>query len=358
MYKVFTCLCCLLFTSSTLEISARAWVPSFYFPNQGCTSNSELPHSEAALYKWAGDPDNGRIYVNENATGNYDGSSCWMPTPICRMLLNVAEEGDEIWVAEGTYLPGSDPSATFLINHDIQLYGGFAGTEAMLSERDIELHPTILSGDVNGDDVDDDYTTGRQDNVNHILTIGPGTTTATLIDGFIIRNGHADGEADEMSQNGGGIYSTGTPAIRNCTFEQNYALVWGGAIAQSSHSGSTFILDNCHFNNNSAESGMAVFMLESLFEAQACTFTSNIDHSGPASGSALVILDPYGGTVRNCTFEDNQANYGTAITVWRRVGDNDPGDVVVEILDSEFNNNTAELSRKMISALLPFYLVT
>ena len=249
----------------------------------------------AALPDNYNDPVCGCTYVDQNATGNNDGSS-WADayTDLQTALAN-AEEGDEIWVAAGTYLPGSDPDETFLIDKDLQLYGGFAGTECTLSERVIEASPTILSGDVNGDDVADDFTVAREDNVNHILTIGSGTTTATLIDGFMIRNGHADGEADDMSKDGGGIYSTGTPAIRNCTFEQNYAMVNGGAMAQLNYSASTVVLDSCHFNNNSAEGGMAVYILESLFDIEACTFRRNVDHSGPFSGSTLGVLDPFGG---------------------------------------------------------------
>ena len=78
----------------------------------------------------------------------------------------VATPGDQIWVAAGTYKPTVDPAAhtSFAILAGTELYGGFAGTETNLSERNYLTNVTTLSGDINGDDVPTDLTINRVDN--------------------------------------------------------------------------------------------------------------------------------------------------------------------------------------------------
>ena len=76
----------------------------------------------------------------------------------------------QIWIAEGTYIPtalsdaddngaiDTDPrSATFSLLDGVSLYGGFAGTESTLDEREPAVdgvfpHETILSGDLGRND--------------------------------------------------------------------------------------------------------------------------------------------------------------------------------------------------------------
>ncbi len=294
-----------------------------------------------------------QIYVNHSANGGNNGTSWTDAYTKLQDALTNADADDEIRVAQGTYTPGDTPAATFLIDKNLHLFGGY---DASTNSRDPELYETILSGDLNGDDVDDDFVNFKSDNAHTVVRITSSTTDATLLDGFTIQGGHADG-VGPTDENGGGIYSDGTPTIRNCTFEQNYALVWGGGIAQFDYSGSTFILEHCHFNNNnSGETGMALVILESLFDIQACTFTGNIDLVGSPTTKTLTIGDPYGGTIRNCTFENNRSAHTPGLFVWRREP-NDPGDVLVEILDCVFNNNTATGPIDNI-AVANMYLVT
>lgn len=146
----------------------------FYNPGIGWTANVSSVGTGPALYKWVGDPLYGRTYVNQNATGVNNGRGWADAYTNLQTALAAAQAGDEIWVAEGTYkpaAPGGSQTTTFLINKDLKLYGGFAGTECNLLERDIALHPTVLSGDLNGDDVDDDFVQNRSDNVRNVLRV-------------------------------------------------------------------------------------------------------------------------------------------------------------------------------------------
>ena len=63
-----------------------------------------------------------------------------------------ANDIDQIWIAEGIYMPsaelepGDARSAAFSLLDGVAMYGGFAGTETIIEERDISAHVTTLSG--------------------------------------------------------------------------------------------------------------------------------------------------------------------------------------------------------------------
>jgi len=59
---------------------------------------------------------------------------------ITNALALAAQTGGEVWVAQGTYLEHLRPPAF------VYLYGGFAGNETNLSQRNPSGHPTILDG--------------------------------------------------------------------------------------------------------------------------------------------------------------------------------------------------------------------
>ncbi len=74
-------------------------------------------------------------------------------------IINIATAGDQIWVAQGTYKPSekrdidnsgiADIRETiFYLDKNLEIYGGFAGTETMLAERNWQANPTVLSGDI------------------------------------------------------------------------------------------------------------------------------------------------------------------------------------------------------------------
>src|SRR5262249_14970416 len=112
------------------------------------------------------------IYVKASATGANDGSNWTNAYTSLQSALSVASNGAEIWVATGTYLPtsGTDRSASFTLKSGVAVYGGFAGTETLLSQRNWATNVAILSGDI--------ATTGTSsDNSYHVVI---GATDATL----------------------------------------------------------------------------------------------------------------------------------------------------------------------------------
>ena len=94
-------------------------------------------------------------YVDASALGANDGSSWGDAFVDLQAGLSTAGAGDQLWVAAGSYTPappGGPSSATFAIPSGVEVYGGFAGGETALSQRDPAANPTVLSGDLLGDD--------------------------------------------------------------------------------------------------------------------------------------------------------------------------------------------------------------
>src|SRR5687767_14573645 len=106
----------------------------------------------------------GTRYVDVSlTTGANDGSSwsdAYQGVDGLANALAAAASGDEIWVAAGTYKPMTTLTRTISITlvNGVGVHGGFAGGETSLAERDPVANPTVLSGDLAGDDGSGIYT--------------------------------------------------------------------------------------------------------------------------------------------------------------------------------------------------------
>lgn len=158
----------------------------------------------------------------------------------------------EVWVARGTYYPYTDGSLTipFQMKSGVKIYGGFAGTETSLSQRNWVSYITILSGDVGvaGDNADNSY---------HVIFNSDVDNTATL-DGFTIQEGNADVA-------GGGIFNiNSSPVISNCVITNNTTNAGGNGagVYNEAFSSPTFI--NCMILANTTDGqGGGMYNLES-----------------------------------------------------------------------------------------------
>jgi hypothetical protein len=200
-----------------------------------------------ALTTFAQTPDaNGILFVKKGALGN--GNSWANATGeladalLTARILNSANPGHvkQIWVAGGTYYPlyagdfnSVDPrDRTFLLVKDVQLYGGFAGTENLLSDRNLSLttNATILSGDIGTLAI-------YEDNAHHVLIACLDVGTAAL-NGFTVVKGNANSNDHSslwinstpiQKNSGAGIFCyTASPTIVNCIFAANKAVVGAG----------------------------------------------------------------------------------------------------------------------------------
>jgi parallel beta-helix repeat protein/predicted outer membrane repeat protein len=293
------------------------------------------------------------IYVDSNAIAEFDGSSWAFAFRTLRDAIVQVRPGDEIRVAKGIYKPNrettwsggrggsgrfeitasNDRTATFELINGVTFKGGYAGYgEPYPDARDIDLYETILSGDLDGNDVDivgpDDLLneSSRAENSYHVVT-GSGTA---VLDGFTITGGNANESsnsegggfynqygvveiinckliANSAKSDGGGIYNElSNTSLTNCTFMGNYAGNDGGGVYNYKSNPN---LTNCTFTDNSAaDRGGAIFNYESDLSLDNCTFSANYAENGGGMHNYRSNSN-----FTNCIFSENSARYGGGV---------------------------------------------
>ncbi len=276
------------------------------------------------------------IHVKSSATGANNGTSWADAYTNLTTALTEAPAGAEIWVAAGTYKPSANTSPasnSFSITKNLKLYGGFAGNETMLSQRNPTTNVTILSGDMSGNDISNDFTTNRTDNVYHVVTVAAPGVTITF-DGFAVRGGNAPQVPSGISNDnrGGGLFASSPVRIANCIFSDNSASA-GGAVSIAGIDASNSSVENCIFeknNTNLQSTGLHMEQLDggsvrkTIFRNSAgvrgamhlrtstaiiidsCSFIANT--SSAIAGGFYSLNSSY--EMSNSTFTDNVASNG------------------------------------------------
>ncbi|MES2519116.1 MAG: right-handed parallel beta-helix repeat-containing protein [Bacteroidota bacterium] len=210
----------------------------------------------------------------------------------------------EVWVAKGTYKPTSTITRTvyFDIPTNVTIYGGFAGTENELSERNFRTNVSILSGDIGTPNLD-------TDNSYHVVVFN-GSSSTTVLDGFTVTGGYANFDPRRIFnttsvplttvtiETGGGIavQNGGSPVIINCTISNNAAVSGGGLYAGDASKPSMIA---CKFMGNQAGFGSGIY-LQSSGNIQI----SNTLISGN-KGIGSIYNNYSNPTLSNCTFGGN-----------------------------------------------------
>ena len=244
-------------------------------------------------------------YAKPAVSGAGDCSS-WANACTLQTALTGGGSGDEIWVAAGTYKPttGTDRTATFQLKSGVALYGGFVGTETARNQRNPVVKVTILSGDLNGDDVG---STNNYENVYHVVT---GATGATL-DGFTIKAGYANGGTP--NNNGGGMYnSSSSPVLANITFSGNWTFGGNGG-GMYNISGSNPTLTNVTFSDNEASyGGVGSGLGGGIYNLSSSPTLANVTFSGnwAYTGGGIYNTSGSSPTLANVTFSGNSAGWG------------------------------------------------
>jgi predicted outer membrane repeat protein len=264
----------------------------------------------------------------------------------------------EIWVASGVYNPitPANPLAvtlaeqrvSFSIDRALSLYGGFNATETELDQRDPEINLTVLSGDIDGNDVvnADGITENTDDIVGansfHVLWVDGATENGaidqtTRIDGFVITAGLADDTHPwNPGGRGGGLYCNGeggecSPSLTNLRFVGNHAYYSGGALYNRGVNGiSSPLLDRVRFVSNTAgQVGGAMHNdAQDGISSPQLGDVSFIDNHANASGGAIYSIGMYGTSspeIVRVTFDNNSAmDEGGAVTSYGLAGSSEP----------------------------------
>jgi len=205
-------------------------------------------------------------YVDQSSTNTPDGTSWATAFLDVQDALDVASSGDQMWIAQGLYIPtdtngSKDPrEASFRLIADVEMYGGFEGIETSLDEQLPDVYRVFFSGDLNGDDGGGGNTS---DNAYHVVTADALVGNSPILDGVYIRSGNANSSGN--NKYGGGLVvsnyassSSAYPLVRQCRFLSNEAIYGGGVATLTATDG--VILIHCKIAQNYASRfGGAIF---------------------------------------------------------------------------------------------------
>ncbi len=272
------------------------------------------------------------IYVDAAAADSGNGSSWKNAYKYLWDALAEAKSAGrsvEIRVAQGVYKPDRDAThpwghgleSVFEISGDVALRGGFAGPKSPdPNARDARTYPSVLSGDLEDNDVDGGYSFDllkdptRTDNLERVVKIpGPGSV---LLEGFVITGGNVDfgGMIIERPWGFAGVgvsISGGDATVKDCTIKGNHTDWVGGGIAVV---GAHARVVGCTFVSNVALEGGGVSLQGSEVELIQCVFSNN----RAWTGGGLAVES---GTVSltGCIISGNKAQEGGG-AIWATHG--------------------------------------
>jgi Secretion system C-terminal sorting domain len=261
-------------------------------------------------------------YVSQDGAGTKDGSSwanAWSGEIFADTIYSVTS-GTQVWVAKGTYIARKDTlgnfpvaiinpgdsqeihrETTFKIPSGVKLYGGFAGTETVLSQRVDSLifgtNLTYFEGSYlpqSGNPSDWSGNLITMENVND----------STMLDGFYL----ADSWFTSIYIHSKGDNSS-SPIVQNCLFgivyNFAYAPVW---ISSEGTLLSTPKLYNCYFTGGAGAFGSGGILAEgnNKFSLANSVFI----YCKGDQGNCIAINFNKGANIDNCTFYNNLGTVG------------------------------------------------
>lgn len=260
-----------------------------------------------------------RLFVTQDGNGKKDGSS-WenaypgtdLQTAITTLGNDTKTKGrGEVWVAKGTYVPtlrvanDNDKSPfAFRMYDNVDVYGGFEGTEKELAEREMLdenndkvarpwkfKNETILSAngfnrtDVNWNETNKEWT--FKSNSYHVVWFAPlpggnNFLHETRLNGFTIEGGYSaqnDNETDVsfMPDNGAGVYIGANAHLQNCIVR--YCNSKGNGAGVYAVKGGT-VGASLIYNNVATGNGGGVYAVDSAFIMRTMVVNNIADKGG------------------------------------------------------------------------------
>ncbi len=292
---------------------------------------------------------NATYYVDTDAPGPLHNGSSWKwAFTNLQDALAVAVSGDTILVAEGTYKPDEGGSATlgdrtasFQLQNGVILLGSYAGYgQPNPNARDISTYTTVLSGDLLGNDLWGILF--KDDNSYHVVSATGCTSCDSVLDGFVITGGQADGPIPYNT--GAGVYIDGTnPMLINCNITGNIA-GFGGGIASLNDAEPSIV--NCKIIGNSARiSGGGLYCYSNNINLTNCLIAGNSAYQAENIGGSAVLNLGGSLTISNCTIMDNigemvitsltwESPAGNSLTIYNSIVYNNGNEILSNHLDT------------------------
>lgn len=221
------------------------------------------------------------VFVDGAAPGGGDGATWATALTTIQSGIDAAGSGDGVFVKSGTY------AESLVLKSNISLLGGFAGTEALPEERDLDTNETVID-----------------------LSSLPRPVRGLLLDG--VANVQIDAltiQGAQTSQGGAGALvqnSTGEIRLSNCNFELNHSDGNGGGLRATN---TVLSIVSSVFRDNDANHGGAISIEGGEVTAIGVQALGN---SAAFRGGAC-YLDTADASITNCLFEDNDSNSGGGI---------------------------------------------
>jgi len=305
---------------------------------QGWTKDNQASYSENCIPTV--------YYVDANATGANDGSS-WTDAynNITDALANT-NLNDAVWVAKGRYTLADKNTPISINTNEVDIIGGFSGTETTLADRDLTVihttNATIFTGDINGDDVDGDFSSNKTDNAERLFEL---RTSNVTFDGIIFENIYDTSQSGGVEENGVIFIPNSLNAnnlkIKNSVFRNNYS---NGYLLKMRKFNQGLLIENTKFINNTIVNMGLVYLQSDSTNGYIFTRWANVlvaDNDINLSALNIYREDWNNGNtldvvITNSTFINNDYNstYGNTITA------SGNGSVNLNVNNSIFWQNT------------------
>lgn len=293
------------------------------------------------------------IYVDVNATGNNSGINWTNAYSNLRIALS-ENPNATFWVKAGTYTPGASRAEKLFLTDGQKLYGGFNGTESLLSDRDPLTKVTIISGDLMGNDsgpISVSNTT-RSDNSYRLIEVSGDNV---VIDGITLSGGQADGTVS--TENGFAavikfVNGAGTFFMVNCIVRDNVSIGLSNIRNVDVSTSTNINFLQTQFFSNVASRDVIYYSRAANPQVvntnmESCLFYFNETTASNESGLIWIRQDPSGNQnfiFNNCTVADNEFAHAGPVIDASRIN----GTISARIYNSIFWDNVTASTNNIV----------
>jgi hypothetical protein len=240
---------------------------------------------------------NANIYYVSPSGDNSDGLSWSGAYQSIRTALNAASAGDELWVAQGTYII-EEASSQLIYKNGVNVYGGFAGTETAREQRSTDPGLTVVKH------------AASVETAFRLLNNTANLATPTLYDGFTF-----DGNEVSLGVRLAGNATLNNAVVKNCVVTNGS----GAGVFLSSATDIPVTLSNTTVINNRLKvsnentahlGGAGVYIANgaNLALVEGCNISNNTIE-GISSAGTLIAMGAgvflFEGTIRSSTLDAN-----------------------------------------------------